>query len=131
MKSIYYIYRVTTFANTGKTQKGQILQEYVNFLENTLIEGKGPVQALIDNLVDVVDHLNKQFPRSKEWRVTSSNSQIHIETKDSARRAFDSQALAVINYGRVRQQLSPSDLGDMFSSMVDTYSHLGTKGGKK
>ncbi len=131
MKSIYYIYRVTTFANTGKTQKGQILQEYVNFLENTLIEGKGPVQALIDNLVDVVDHLNKQFPRSKEWRVTSSNSQIHIEPKDSARRAFDSQALAVINYGRVRQQLSPSDLGDMFSSMVDTYSHLGTKGGKK
>lgn len=131
MKSIYYIYRVTTFANTGKTQKGQILQEYVNFLENTLIEGKGPVQALIDNLVDVVDHLNKQFPRSKEWRVTSSNSQIHIEPKDSARRAFDSKALAVINYGRVRQQLSPSDLGDMFSSMVDTYSHLGTKGGKK
>lgn len=131
MKSTFYIYRVTTFANTGKTQKGKILQEYVNFLENTLIEGKAPVQALIDNLVDVVDHLNKQFPSSKEWRVTSSNSQIHIEPKDNARRSFDSQALAVINYGRVRQQLSPSDLGDMFSSMVDTYSHLGTKGGAR
>lgn len=130
MNCAYFIYRVTTFATTGKTQKGQILQKYVNFLENTLIEGKGPVQALVDNLVEVVDCLNKSFPRTKEWHVTHSNNQIHIEPKDNARRAFDSQSLAVINFSRVRTQLSPSDLGDMLSAMVDTHALTKEKGGE-
>lgn len=112
-----FIYRVFTFSNTGKTQKGKMLLPYVNSLENVLLDGKGAVTALVDSLVEVVDDLNRRFPRTKAWRVTHSGSQIHIEPVDNDKRAFDSQSLAIINYSRVRVNMTVSDLSNAFTAI--------------
>lgn len=112
-----FIYRVFTFSNTGKTQKGKMLLPYVNSLENVLLDGKGAVTALVDSLVEVVDDLNRRFPRTKAWRVTHSGSQIHIEPVDNDKRAFDSQSLAIISYSRVRVNMTVSDLRNTFTAI--------------
>ena len=110
-----FIYRVCTFSNTGKTQKGKMLLPYVNSLENVLLDGKGAVTALVDNLVEIVDDLNRRFPRAKAWRVTHSASQIHIEPVDNDKRVFDSQSLAIINYSVVRANMAVSGLRNAFA----------------
>ncbi len=112
-----FIYRVTTFSSTAKTQKEKVLLQYVNALEGVLLEGKGVAVALIDKLTEVVDDLNGRFPRAKAWRVTHAGEQIHIEPVDNDRRAFDSQALAVINYRQVKLNIPVSQLSRVLANI--------------
>lgn len=75
----YFIDHVQAFTFTNKTLK---LQRYAKHkYEHQIVGGIEPFKTLLQDIIDTVEALNEEYPRTKPFRVTAhSTAQIEVTT---------------------------------------------------
>ena len=74
----YFIDSVQTFSSTNN--KGRELQRYAKHkYEHQIVGGIEPFKTLLQDIIDTVEALDEEYPRTKPFRVTAhSTTQIEV-----------------------------------------------------
>lgn len=115
-----FFHPVTTFSNTGKTEKGRILQEMALQFDRCLIHGDSlAVSSIVSRMREIAEVLDAHYPRTRptfiDWYVDDQgNGQITASpVSDSG--SFEGQDYFRITFNTVAHAATIDEVLDRFT----------------
>ena len=104
----YFVAYVKTCSTNNK---GRELQDYATHkLEHQIIEGVNPFETLLLDIARTVDMLNKQYPRTKPFKVRAYSDQ-QIEVTAGEATLLSNNAVLRVSVQKIRGTLTATSGG--------------------
>lgn len=115
-----FFHPVSTFANTGKTEKGRILQKVALQFDRCLIHGDSlTVSSIVSRMREIAEVLDAHYPRTRptfiDWCVVDQGNGMITASPVSDSGSFESQDYFRITFNTVAHSTTIDEVLDKFT----------------
>lgn len=115
-----FFHPVTTFSNTGKTEKGRILQGMALQFDRCLIHGDSlAVSSIVSRMREIAEVLDAKYPRTRptfiDWSVDDQGNGMITASPVSDSGSFEGQDYFRITFNTVANAATIDEVLDRFT----------------
>lgn len=115
-----FFHPVSTFTNTGKTEKGRILQQMALQFDRCLIHGDSlAVSSIVSRMREIAEVLDAHYPRTRptfiDWCVDDQGNGVITASPVSNSGSFDGSDYFRITFNTVANAATIDELLDRFT----------------